>query len=220
MINPLMKIKNLYNHPIARKLAIIIASALGLTACLQIAWQLRFDFSVPENTRHMVWVTTFWIIPLKLILLAFLRQYSGLLSYFSVRDLARLFAAITGSSSIIMVLWFVVADTSVFLPPRGVILTDYVLSFMGLASIRLAVRLHREKTRDLGNRHNTKKYNVGIVGAGHSGANLAKDLFLRKELGFELKCFFDDNPEKCKSPPARNPHSRQTRNSIRHRFQS
>ena len=133
MINTLMKIKNSNNRLIARKLLIIISSALGLTACLQIAWQLRFDFSVPENTRHMVWITTFWIIPLKLILLAFLRQYSGLLSYFGVRDLARLFAAMAGSSAIILALSFGVADPSVFLPPRGVILTDFVLSFMGLA---------------------------------------------------------------------------------------
>jgi len=70
---------------------------------------------------------------------------------------------------------------------------------MGLASIRLAVRLYRERTRNLGGHHNAKSYHVAIVGAGHSGANLAKDLFMRKGLGLQPKYFFDDNPEKHKS---------------------
>jgi len=194
-----MELTNLHHNLIIRKLLLIIACALGLTGCLQIAWQLRFDFNVPESTRRMVWVTIVWIVPMKLSLLAFFSQYSGLLTFFAVRDLARLFAAMAGSSAIIMALWFGVADPSVFLPPRGVILTDFVLSFMGLASIRLAIRLYRERTRDLRDHHNANKHHVGIVGAGHSGASLAKDLFVRKELGLQPKYFFDDNPEKHKS---------------------
>ena len=78
-------------------------------------------------------------------------------------------------------------------------LTDFVLSFMGLASIRLAVRLHRERARGVGNHNNVKSYKVGIVGAGYSGANLVKDLFMRKESGLEPICFFDDNSKKSKS---------------------
>ena len=104
-----------------------------------------------------------------------------------------------GSSTIIIVLWYGLTDPSVFLPPRGVILTDFVLSFMGLASIRLAVRLYHERARNLDDHNNVRNYHVGIVGAGHSGAYLAKDLFVKKELGLQPKYFFDDNSEKYKS---------------------
>ncbi|MDB4683908.1 polysaccharide biosynthesis protein [bacterium] len=194
-----MKFTNFYRRTIARKLLLIIAFALGLSVCLYMAWQLRFDFSVPESSSRILWFTILWIVPVKLFLLAFFRQYTGLLTFFGVRDLSLLFAAMAGSSSIIMALWFWVSASTIYLPPRGVILIDFVLSFMGLASIRLAVRLYRERARNSGNPHNTNNYHVGIVGAGHSGANLTEDLFMRRELGLHPKYFFDDDPGKHKS---------------------
>nr|ADI22501.1 predicted nucleoside-diphosphate sugar epimerases [uncultured verrucomicrobium HF0500_08N17] len=173
--------------------------AFGLSASFWLAWKLRFDFQVPNNYQSMVLFTALWIIPIKLFFLAVLQQYSGLLSYFSIRDLIRLFAAMAFSSVIIILLSWVIDDTANFMPPRGVILIDFVLSFMGLASIRLGIRLNREKADDGANINQHRLEQVGIVGAGHSGANLVKELYIRKGLGMEPKYFFDDNPDKRKS---------------------
>lgn len=189
----------LFKRPRLRLLFLVFTYMMTLSFCLWIAWQLRFDFSVPESFRNSIWVTIAWIVPLKLLLLTFTRQYSGLLSYFGLRDLSRLFVVMGGSSVIIIVLWFGVTDQSVFLPPRGVILTDFVLAFMGLASVRLLIRLYKEKERNIRDTKQSNLKKAGIVGAGHSGSNLVKDLFIRKGLGIEPKCFFDDNPEKYKS---------------------
>ena len=87
----------------------------------------------------------------------------------------------------------------ILVPPRGVILIDFVLSFMILASVRLVIRLYRERAGNLETIGESKTKKVAIVGAGHSGANLAKELSMRKSLGFELIYFFDDNPDKQKS---------------------
>ena len=192
-----MNLGNAVNHHFLRKIVLVIAYAVGLIICLQLAWQMRFDFSVPETFQRAVIVSTIWIVPLKLTMLILARQYSGLLSFFSIRDLTRLFISIAGSSAIVWALWLSMSNSGNFIPTRGVILIDFVLSFLGLASIRLAIRLYREKENS-----SIKQYEltpVGIVGAGHSGANLAKDLFARKGLGLEPKCFFDDNPNKGKS---------------------
>ena len=184
---------------VVRFLLLLLIYALGLTCCLWSAWQLRFDFEVPQTLQSAVWLTVLWIVPVQLILLAFAGQFSGLLSFFGIKDLVRLFAAMASSAILVVTLWWAVEDISSLIPPRGVILIDFVLSFMGLASIRLAIRLYRERASSHGNQKHSKLNKVGIVGAGHSGANLVKDLFIRKRLGIEPKYFFDDNPQKHKS---------------------
>lgn len=185
-------------HTLRIPVLIFIYAAI-LSFSLIIAWQLRFDFDVPEINRHAVWLTIIWVVPLKLIFLAFTRHYSGLMSFFSVRDLGRLYAAITSCSAFILLLWWIIENPGFLIPPRGVILIDYIISLMGIASIRLAIRIHSERGINDTNLKFNKTNTVGIVGAGHSGANLVKDLFIRKRLGMEPKYFFDDNPEKRKS---------------------
>ena len=189
----------LFNRSNLRYLGLIFIYSLILSACLWSAWQLRFDFDVPLTTNRPIWFSIFWIVPLKLFILALTSQYSGLLSYFGIRDLIRLFVGMASSFVIIGILWWSMSAKGNFVLPRGVILIDFVLSFMGLASIRLLVRLYREKQRDIQGSKQRSFKNVGIVGAGHTGANLVKDLLIQKRLGIEPKYFFDDNPEKRKS---------------------
>ncbi|MDA7676453.1 polysaccharide biosynthesis protein [bacterium] len=191
--------RNIISRNLLRKLVLIVIYIFGLLFSLQVAWQFRFDFSVPKIHQHTVMISAIWIVPLKLILLALTRQYSGLLRYFSVWDLARLFVAIASSSVIIGALWLVMSESGSFIPPRGVILIDFVVSFLGLASIRLIIRLYRENQDNSVLVKGVKLKQVGIVGAGYSGASLAKELFVRKGLGLETKCFFDDNTEKRNS---------------------
>jgi FlaA1/EpsC-like NDP-sugar epimerase len=88
---------------------------------------------------------------------------------------------------IIILLRFRINIQDNFFPLRGVVLIDFVLSFMWLASVRLAIRLYRQGAIHSRNVKYTKLKKVGIVGARHSGANLVKDLFVRKRLGVEPK---------------------------------
>ena len=194
-----MNLSFLYNRNNLRISVLVFVYSVALSLSLCFAWLIRFDFSIPEASHNTVWISIIWIVLLKLIALSFSRQYSGLLSYFGIQDLIRLFLAMTSVSGIIIVIWLGVNNPAYFIPPRGVILMDFVLSFMGLASIRLLMRLYREKEND--DKDIQKKFfkKVGIVGAGHSGANLVKELFVRKGLGYEPKYFFDDNSNKYNS---------------------
>ena len=93
-----------------RLVLLIVIYSIILASSIWAAWQLRFDFNVPEISRPFVWYSICWIVPLKLLVFAFTSQYSGLLSYFGVRDLIRLFLGLTGASILIGILWLLISN--------------------------------------------------------------------------------------------------------------
>ncbi len=167
----------------------------GLTFSLAMASGLRFDFVVPADYQRQFWTWLAWVLPLKLVLLYVFRQFAGLLSFFSTPDLSRLFAALSAGSALV---WTVrILDFS-FLksPPRGVILADFVISFVTLAAVRLSFRLVRERFLTPQSVTRSRARRVGIVGAGYVGAALARELTVKRGLGMEPVVFFDDDKDK------------------------
>ena len=75
-------------------------------------------------------------------------------------------------------------SSSLHAAPRGVILTDFLISFTGLAVIRLFFRLVRERYLSPQSRLTRSARRVGIVGAGDVGANLAHDLMAEEASGW------------------------------------
>lgn len=167
---------------------------LGLILSLWLAYQFRFEFNVRPQYKVHFGLIFLWVVVLKLILLYAFRQFDGLLSYFSVPDLLRIFYAMS-IASVVMYVVLRMTNTE-YAAPRGVILSDFNLSFTGLAAARLALRLLRERyfspmsgTPDLVRR-------VGIVGAGDAGASLARELSSKRGLGLHPTIFFDDDQHK------------------------
>jgi FlaA1/EpsC-like NDP-sugar epimerase len=134
------------------------------------------------------------VVGLQLVLLLAFRQFEGLLSYFSLPDLARLFWASFVSFAIIVAIWL--ASWGAYAPPRGVILSDFLISLMGLAGIRLGFRVFRERYLGTYSHHNPLARRVGIVGAGDVGASLVNDFFSKRGLGLLPVGFFDDDKKK------------------------
>src|SRR5690625_1576154 len=138
-----------------------------------------------------------WVVAIKLVFLFLFRQFAGLLSYFSIPDLQRILAALAISSLIIGVVYWTEGYPTA--PSRGVILADFLLSFLGICTLRLGFRmigqgLFRRQRRE---RENLER--VGIVGAGNVGASLAQELLTKKELGLKPVAFFDDDSSKWHS---------------------
>ena len=105
---------------------------------LWLSYQLRFDFDVPAHYASQFLVACLWILPLKLLCLYFFGQFDGLLSYFSVPDLKRIVAAVgAGSIDRFFVRALEVASLG---PPRGVILSDFIISIAGICTLRLGLR--------------------------------------------------------------------------------
>src|SRR6266446_781839 len=126
-------------NPWVRKAILLLLYAGGLALSFVLAYELRFDFAMEEEYKQQLFRYLPWVVALKLILLRGFGQFEGVLSYFSLPDLNRLFRASFLSFAILVIVWF--ASGGAHAPPRGVILSDFLISFLGLAGTRLGFRL-------------------------------------------------------------------------------
>jgi FlaA1/EpsC-like NDP-sugar epimerase len=172
---------------------ILAVYSLVLTASFLMAYLLRFDFSVPQSELERIPNFLLWIVPLQLITLLCLDQCAGLLSYFSLPDIRRLFEGLAIPSLLLVALWY--CGSAHYFPPRSVLLGNFVLAFGGLSASRLCFRVARERySMPVVSRCNCRR--IGIIGAGYVGASLARDLMSKKGLGMLPVAFFDDDPGK------------------------
>src|ERR1017187_2720427 len=181
-------------YPLVRKAILLLLYAGGLALSFLLAYELRFDFAMDENFKLQLRGYLPLIVALQLIVLFAFGQFEGLLSYFSLPDLARLFWASFISFALVLAVWL--ASWGAYAPPRGVILSDFLISFLGLAGTRLGFRLLRERYLAPYSLQNTLARRGGIVGAGDVGADLLNDLFAKRGLGLLPVVFFDDDKHK------------------------
>lgn len=173
----------------ARQIGLLLVYAGGLAASLLLAFQLRFDFSVPpEFIPHLPWMMAAGLL-LKLGLLYAFGQFGSLLSYFGFHDLVKIFAVCFTAAVVALAVRLTLGIP--YAPPRAVILTDLLISFLFLCAFRLTLRLIREGY--FGQRAPGSSKRIVIVGAGDVGASLARDLLVRRGLGMTPLAFFDDD---------------------------
>lgn len=175
--------------------AIALAYAIVLTASTYSAYELRFDFVVPEQFQIERLLVLFLVVGVKLAALVLLRQMDTMVTYFSVPDLARIVLAMAGSLLLLLITVRPVAG-GVLVVPRGVLLIDFVLSVVGLCVLRMGARIYRERVSLAKRLAGHGSQNLAIVGAGDAGAGLARDFLNTPARGFRPVAFFDDDPDK------------------------
>ena len=192
-----MKSLTLHRNIWFRTLFLALAYTCVIALSRWLGFQLRFDFNIPPE--HLKDHNNFFLLDvgLKLILLALFGQFSGVLGYFSIPDLLRMVYANTAASAILLALRLM--NLAEYHVPRGVLLTDFLLSTVGLVGLRTGFRLFRERFLTHSGRAASFTKRVAIIGAGDVGASLAKELFTRRGLGLTPVAFFDDDKSKWKS---------------------
>ena len=173
-----------------RYAVLLCTYAFALSFTLGLSYQVRFDFDVPPDFDRNFLRVLVWMIPLKLALLMLFGHFRDSLSYVSMPDVARLFGVCALSS-------FLVGLMNLFVglgwaPPRGVILSDLMLSFFAITLGRMSLRWIREHFLTSKNRKSRRTRRVGIIGAGDTGAQLCRDLQSKRWLGLKPVAFFDD----------------------------
>jgi len=187
----------LYNHlsSLGRLVVLLAAYLAALFLSLVFALLLRFDFQVEPEYWERFWKSVVWMLPLKLVALAFFGQFRTLLTYFSLPDAKRIAAAMGLSALVATAAWFALRGADVI--PRGVIVSDMVISFLGLTAFRTFLRVYREKLSSPMDRAATnRKRRAAILGAGTAGAALLRDIQGRQGLGLDIVCFVDDDRAK------------------------
>jgi FlaA1/EpsC-like NDP-sugar epimerase len=174
---------------IGRRLFLAALAGGLLLACRWLAYQLRFDFNVPEEYLIQLRVHWIWIVPLQLIWLLVFHQFFGIYKYFSIPEIRRLAYAMAFSGiSLFSVRYFDIG----FSPPKGVILIQCMLGFLAIGGMRSAWRVVHERYFSRRNHTCQRKRNVAIIGAGDAGADLVRELYARPNLGLVPVAFFDD----------------------------
>ena len=176
-----------------RTLAVFCIYVVLAFFSLIMSFMLRFDFNFSSIDKFDV-MDVFWVfLPIKIFLLAVFGQFKGLLTFFHIPDLLRIFWAMICSSLALYAVTTAVFDG--LLVPRGVILTDFVLSTIFYSFFRLSMRMYRERfMRDT--LHVVRKKRVAIIGAGDVGTSLASDLLSRRNMGLLPVVFLDEDKSK------------------------
>lgn len=173
-----------------RLLSLVIVYAVILCLSSLIALAIRFDFNIAQEYWDTWKETIYWLIPLQLLLLAIFGQYRSLLTYFSYPDAKKIGYSQSLSILIASTVWILRGGLGVM--PRGVILSDLVISITLLITLRMWMRRLREKS---GFTDKKAKKRTLIVGASSAGASLAREIQSKPGLGMIVVCFIDDDPK-------------------------
>lgn len=114
-----------------------------------------------------------WTLGPTLILLYALGQFSGLLGYFSVPDFKRVLCATGAVALFLLVVRYISPVHPV--ASRGIILINFLLSTVGIAGVRLGLRMARERRIGAASGQSRPR-RVGIIGAGDVGETFALDM--------------------------------------------
>jgi FlaA1/EpsC-like NDP-sugar epimerase len=177
-----------------RSITALIAYTLILAASFYMAYEIRFDFSIPLGMQEERLRLLKYAVIAKLILLILFRQTGTVLRYFSIPDLLRIGVSMAIASTLLIAPRLLHEANYIF--PRGVLLIDLILSVAGLCAFRLGLRVLQERMV-LARRFTSKKMErIAIIGAGDTGASLANDLLNMPARGLKPAVFLDDDPRK------------------------
>jgi len=126
-----------------RKSFFIIADFILSLSTLFFAYNLRFNFHIPESFWHSFWLTFGVLVSLKIFFLVILRNYQIVWRFFGFFDTKNMIKAhILAYVTFSMIYFLFREEFSPF--PRSVIVIDFFLSLIVLGGLRASKRLFRE----------------------------------------------------------------------------
>lgn len=155
-----------------------------------VAFQLRFDFHLPEIQSSNFLNTLAIVVGLRLVAFYYFSLYRGIWRYASMDDLTSVFKAVVASQVVISAAVLFLKHTNF---PRSVIMIDPILTIILVGGIRFIIRATRE-IRYHGNTRELPK--VLIFGAGDLGESILRGLRRDRVNKYHVVGFLDDNPEK------------------------
>ena len=175
-------------------MTLVLLYSILISACRYFAYELRFDFIVPPEFQQERLFSLAINLPIKLGLLLLFRQFGSLLTYFSVPDLLRIALAMLSANICTYLIRYGLHPG--MLTPRGVVLTDYVLCVVVLSSMRLSLRIYRERYFNDKKRAGTAVRRIAVFGAGDAGAQFVREAQAKPSLGLRPIFFIDDDRRK------------------------
>ncbi len=179
---------------VAHRLGQVAVDVTLVTVAYWLAYQLRFDFSVPGRFEETFAATLGVVIGLKLIVFTGARFYTKWWRFTSVRDLQAIVLAAIASSLLVTAVLSSWLPGDVEVVPRGVLMIDLVLTLTLVGGARFVVRSLVERPP----RGQLAKpgREVLICGAGNAGNLLLREMKRNRALGYTPVGLIDDDPRK------------------------
>ena len=169
-----------------------------------LAYLLRFEGEIPYGEWMKYKATIPYIVPFKLLIFFAFGLYRGMWRYTSLVDFLNVLKATLFSSGIIILSILFIYRFEGF--PRSVFILDWILSFIFIGGIRVAIRfLLSEKERGVhflfhspfSQRKLTRlKKRLLIIGAGDAGEKMLREIRDNPRLNYDVVGFLDDDPNK------------------------
>ena len=171
--------------------ALVICTQLGLIAAANVtAFALRFEGDIPPDYARLFLQGLPLVMAIYGVGLVAFGIQRGLWRYVGLHDLGRILWASIGSSVVFYGVVHGLLGWAAY--PRSVIILTGVLSGLYLGGIRLSVRWFREWLRIL----SPSARRVLIVGAGHAGELLVRDMLSDRDSHYRPVGLVDDDPIK------------------------
>jgi len=182
--------------PRMRFLCFFIADIALISLSVYTSFYLRFDFSLPQ--QYLPYIPYYIALALLILLPLFYwrKMYYFTWAYISISNLINIFKAVSFGFAIMGLLLFLGRNTSLAKHlPRSIILIDYVITFILIASIRLSKRLFLEFTDNTKNKQKNKP-KLLIIGAGDAAEQLIRSIKHEKNYPYKIAGILDDHPIK------------------------
>jgi FlaA1/EpsC-like NDP-sugar epimerase len=183
---------------------ILLIDAGLIVAAHLLSYLLRFEGQFPVQEWKRFTITIPYILIFKLFIFLWLGLYRGMWRYTSLVDLLKVLKAATVSSVTVTLMVLFIYRFKGF--PRSVFILDWMLTFIFIAGIRVAIRLLLSEKSVRGKylfqnpfsrgRVGVVKKRLLIIGAGDAGEKMLREIRDNPRLNYEVVGFLDDDPKK------------------------
>jgi len=179
-----------------RRLFFLIADSILIAWAVFVSFWLRFDGAIPAAYLNNLKYYIALALAVMLTMLLVHGMYDISWRFFGLKDLLKLFSAITLSSVLIGLAFFLFKGYLAFPTlPRSVLLVDYVLTLGSVGVLRISKRAAIEYVSKAGRmRHGRTR--ILIVGAGDAGSAIGREMLINKKSKYFPVGYIDDDPSK------------------------
>ncbi len=174
---------------------LMLLDALASSITLYLAFQIRFDFSIPTVFLESFFNWVPWFAILQIILFYLAGLYARMWRYTSLFDLYAILLSVTAVSLVSVTFVLITSGSEGY--PRSVLLMHYILNTLATVAIRLSVRVyftHYHEESPLKSPHPKKV--LLLIGAGKTGEKIAREIMTTSRHQYSIAGFIDDNMEK------------------------
>lgn len=169
--------------PLKRIVFFIVSDILISLITLQFAYNLRFNFLIPENFINNFFYIFFILVTLKLLIFTFFRLYRTAWRFFSLYEVKKILFAHIVIYTLFACIFMYFKDEMAPLA-RSIIIIDFLLSLIFITLLRLSKRIIMESSG------NNKYKNTLIIGANNTINNLVQN---KKNIEYTPVAIIDEN---------------------------